>query len=91
MPPAKPGCNSAFQENSETLVAQGRPQGSSCAGGPSAWGRCLQAKHINDEQVLRSIAHEAGLEEPDLVIDDPTVCEEEARASPPLHTHFFWR
>jgi len=37
----------------------------------------LQAKHINDAQVLREIAREAKLRDPDRVADDPTCCAEE--------------
>jgi predicted DsbA family dithiol-disulfide isomerase len=39
----------------------------------------VDAKHINDAQVLREIAREAKLRDPDRVADDPTCCAEEVR------------
>lgn len=37
----------------------------------------VQGKYINDAQVLREIAREAQLEDPDRVADDPTCCAKE--------------
>ena len=39
-----------------------------------------QGKYINDAQVLREIAREAQLEDPDRVADDPTCCAKEVVA-----------
>lgn len=44
--------------------------------------RLLQGKYINDAQVLREIAREAQLEDPDRVADDPTCCAKEVGAMP---------
>ena len=44
----------------------------------------LQGKYINDAQVLREIAREAQLEDPDRVADDPTCCAKEVIAI------FYW-
>jgi hypothetical protein len=41
----------------------------------------MQAKHINDAQVLRDIAREAKLRDPDRVADDPNCCAEEVHHS----------
>ena len=39
----------------------------------------LQGKYINDAQILREIAREAQLEDPDRVADDPSCCAKEVR------------
>lgn len=44
----------------------------------------LQGKYINDAQVLREIAREAQLEDPDRVADDPTCCAKEVTCVPSI-------
>ena len=41
----------------------------------------MQGKYINDAQVLREIAREAQLDDPDRVADDPTCCAKEVPTS----------
>ena len=48
-----------------------------------------QGRHINDAQVLREIAREAKLIDPDRVADDPHCCEDVVRLDALSYKFFF--